>query len=63
MLNKYCQTEDDGFDYPNAYASINLNKHERNYLTINREDLDTIFGLQNYRNYLLANPLIFYTDN
>ena len=50
-------------DYPIVYSSRKLNKVERNYSTTEREALGMVFALQKYRHYLLANPLIFYTNH
>jgi hypothetical protein len=50
-------------DHPNAYANTKLNKAKRNYSTIEREGLGMIFTLQKFKHYLLANPLIFYTNH
>ena len=57
------QPGDDGMDYPIVYISRKLNKAERNYSTIEREEIGMVFALQKYRHYLLANPFIFYTDH
>ena len=57
------QPADDSTDHPNIYASRKLNKVERNYSTTEREALGMVFSLQKFRHYLLANPLISYTDH
>lgn len=57
------QLGDYNMDHPNAYASRNLNKAEKNYVTTEREGLGMIFSLQKFHHYLLANPFIFYTDH
>ena len=54
---------DDGKDYHNAYSRRNLNKGKMNYSTKYWEALDLIFELKKYRNYLLANTFIFYTNH
>ena len=53
----------DGMDYPIIYSIRKLNKDEHNYSMTEREALWMVFVLQKYRNYLLANPFIFYTDH
>ena len=54
---------DDGMEYPIVYSSRKLNKAEINYSTTEREALGMVFALQKYRDYLLANPFIFYTGH
>lgn len=39
------QPGEDNMDHPNAYASRKLNKHERNYSTIECEGLGMVFSL------------------
>ena len=57
------QLRDDGMDYPIVYSRRKLNKAKRIYSTTEREPLGMVFALQKYRQYLLANPFIFYTDH
>ena len=57
------QPGDNRMDYPVVYSSRKLNKVERNYSTTEREALGIVFAIQKYRHYLLADPLIFYTDH
>ena len=57
------QPGDDGMDYPIVYSSQKLNKEDHNYSTKEREELGMVFALHKYRNYLLSNPFIFYTDH
>ena len=50
-------------DHPNSYASLNLNKAEKNYSMTWQEGPGMIFDLETFHHYLFANPFIFYIDN
>ena len=57
------QPGDEGMDHPNVYDSQNMNKRYKNYSNMECEGLGMIFSLQKYRNYLLDNPFIFFTNH
>jgi len=46
-----------------AYASRSLTASERNYSVIQRECLAIVFGLKQFRHYLLGKPFRLYTDH
>jgi hypothetical protein len=43
-----------------VYASKLLNKVEKNYTTINREDLEMVYALHKFNFFLLGNKFVFY---
>ena len=54
----------DGFDHPIAFFSKKLNKHQKNYSTIEKETLAIILGLQHFEVYLNpSSPITIYTDH
>ncbi|MGL4337186.1 MAG: RNase H-like domain-containing protein [Turicibacter sp.] len=57
------QREDGEKDHVIAYASRQLNKHERNYSTIEKEALAIVFAVQTYRHYLIGKKIYLYTDH
>lgn len=53
----------DGVEKPVAFASRSLNQAERNYCTTRKELLAIIYGLKQYRQFLLGRPFIVRTDH
>ena len=53
----------DGVEKPIAYASRSLNQAERNYCTTRKELLAVIYGLKQYRQYLLGRPIVIRSDH
>jgi len=53
----------DGVERPIAYASRSLNNAERIYCTTRKELLAIVYGLKQYRQYLLGRPFIVRTDH
>ena len=53
----------DGVERPIAYASRSLNSAERNYCTTRKELLAVVYGLKQYRQYLLGQPIVIRTDH
>jgi len=70
-MMSYCDcTEEDGIDHPVCYFSRKLNKHQRNYSTIEKECLALILALKHFEVYVTPsnqpiivfschNPLVF----
>lgn len=52
-----------GEDRPNSYASRSLNAAERNYSTIEKEQLAMVWGTNNYRPYVLGRKFTIVTDH
>ena len=50
-------------DHLIAYASRALKKHEKNYATIEKEALAIVFAVTYFRQYLLGQKIILYTDH
>ncbi len=50
-------------DQPIAYASKLFNNAKKNYTTMEKEALATVYALQNFRHYLLGNKFVFYVDH
>ena len=50
-------------DFLVSYASRQLNDGEKNYTTIEQEGLGMIYAMKKFRNYLLANKFVFFTDH
>lgn len=53
----------DGVERPIAYASRSLNSAERNYCTTRKELLAVVYGLKQYRQFLLGRPIVIRTDH
>src|SRR5271166_3233579 len=53
----------DGVERPIAYASRSLNNAERIYCTTRKELLAVVYGLKQYRQYLLGRPFVIRTDH
>jgi predicted aspartyl protease len=53
----------DGVERPLAYSSRSLNRAEQNYCTTRKELLAVIYGLKQYRQFLLGRPIIIRTDH
>jgi hypothetical protein len=50
-------------DCPISFSSRNLSIVEKNYMTIEREGLATVYALKNFRHYLLGSHFKMYTDH
>jgi hypothetical protein len=48
---------------PYLFSIIKILQAERNYTTTEREGLDMIYALQNFRNYLLGSHFKFFTNH
>ena len=57
------QLGEGGIDHPIAFASKKLSSAERNYTTIEREGLATVYALQKFRHYLLGSHFKMFTDH
>ena len=53
----------DGIERPIAYASRSLNKQEKNYCTTRKELLAVVYGLKQYKHYVLGRPLRIRSDH
>jgi transposase InsO family protein len=53
----------DGEERPIAFASRTLSKPEKNYETTRKELLAVVFGLKQFRQYLLGRPFTIRTDH
>jgi hypothetical protein len=53
----------DGVERPIAFASRTLQRAERNYETTRKELLAVIYGLKQFRQYLLGRPIIIRVDH
>ena len=53
----------DGTERSIAYASRSLNAAERNYCTTRKELLGVVYGLKQYRQFLLGRPFVIRTDH
>jgi hypothetical protein len=50
-------------DHPIVFASRNLSIVEKNYTTIEREQLEMVYALYKFRHYLLGSHFRVYTDH
>ena len=59
------QIGNDGVDHPVAYYSNELNKHQLNYSTIEKELLALVLSLQHFEVYVssVKKPLLVFTDH
>src|SRR6266516_4197905 len=57
------QQEQEGMEKVIGYASKSFDKHERNYCTTRKELAALVFGLKNYRQYLLGRKFKIRTDH
>jgi len=59
------QEDDSGIDHPVAYFSKKLDKHQRNYSTIEKETLAIVLALSHFDVYLCCTvePILVYTDH
>ena len=57
------QADDDGHLHPVAYASKVLNKHQRNYLTTDREAFALVWGLMHFNTYIEGHKYTLVTDH
>jgi len=51
------------FDHPIAFASRKLSKVEKSYTNIEREGLNMVYDLQNFRHYLLGSHFKTFIDH
>jgi hypothetical protein len=57
------QLDDAGLEHVIAYASKSLNKAQRNYTTTDQELLAVVYGVRQFRGYLLGRSFKLYTDH
>ena len=57
------QLDDEGFDHPIYYASLQLTLAEMNYTVTEKEGLGVIFALKKFRHYLLRTKATVVTDH
>jgi len=59
------QEDKSGVDHPVCYFSKKLNKHQKNYSTIEKECLALILALQHFEVYVTSalSPIIVYSDH
>jgi hypothetical protein len=57
------QLGEGNMNHPIYFASIKILQDERNYTTIEREDLAMIYALQKFRHYLLGSHFKFFTNH
>jgi hypothetical protein len=59
------QEDSNGIDHPVCYFSKKLNKHQRNYSTIEKECLALILALQHFEVYISSapSPVVVYSDH
>ncbi len=59
------QEDDDGIDHPVCYFSKKLNKHQKNYSTIEKECLALILAIQHFEVYLTSatSPIVVFSDH
>src|SRR5204862_954665 len=57
------QLDDEGNEKVIAYASKSLNKAQRNYTITDKELLAIVFGVRQFRTYLLGVKFKVYTDH
>jgi len=62
-LGAVLSQEQDGCDRVIAYASRTLNKAERKYETTRKELLAIVYGLKQYKQYLLGRHFVIRTDH
>ena len=57
------QPREHNMDFLVSYASKQLKSAEINYSMTERKSLGMMFGVKNFRRYLLANKFVFYTNH
>ncbi len=53
----------DGSEKPIGYASRTLNKAERNYSQLEKEELACVFGVKRFYSYVIGHPFDLITDH
>jgi hypothetical protein len=57
------QLGEGNMDHPIYFSSRKLSQAKRNYITIEREGLDMIYAIHNFRHYMLGSHFKFFTDH
>ena len=59
------QEADSGVDHPVCYVSKKVNKHQRNYSTVEKECLSLILTLQHFEVYLnsSSSPIVVFSEH
>jgi hypothetical protein len=57
------ENPDNSIDKPIYYANRLINSVEKNYTTIQNNNLAMIYGVKKFRHYLLGNSFIFFVDH
>ena len=57
------QPDEHNMDFLVLYASRKFNSAEKDYTTMEQEGLGMIYAVKKYRNYLLSNKFVFFTNH